>query len=286
MEVASRLEGHACAVACVAACDPAAQLASGGEVRPALCWWCSTATHEPRHHRDASHSHAMVLITVRASATMQPHATPCNPTDASQDGRLVVHDLETGAAAFTTQLGSSDSARGGSGEEDAVAAVTFSPGEGAPLVYAAFGRSAVCIDQRAGSPVVATYPQCADDVGCVAVHAKGGFLALGDDTGCVQASTGAPCTGSCLEAAWKLPGSCLEAAWKLPGSCLEAAWKLPGSCLEVAWKLPGSCEAAWKLHGICLESAWKLPGSCLEAVLHLHCMQYPPNHLPCHVNGA
>eukprot|EP00955_Chlamydomonas_euryale_P069570 360491-Chlamydomonas_euryale.AAC.1 len=101
---------------------------------------------------------------------------------------------------------------GGGGDDDsdegtAVAAVAFSPLL-PPLVYAAAGRNAYCIDTRmrgtgggggdAGSafaPGGAAGPQsvvarfegyCTDDIGGLAVHAKGGYLALADDAGVVQ----------------------------------------------------------------------------------------------------
>ncbi|KAG1663642.1 hypothetical protein FOA52_011697 [Chlamydomonas sp. UWO 241] len=173
-----------------------------------------------------------------------------------EDGRLVVHDLETGAAVFNTQLGSSDSSGGGGGgEEDAVAAVVFSSSsgeEGALLLYAAFGRTAVCVDQRASCHIVATYEHCADDVGCVAVHAKGGFLALGDDTGCVQVvdlATGRPF--KTIRAAHSNIVSSVafrrHRPWELLTGGLDmtvARWDFSRAKLLVSWQMSGGSDGS------------------------------------------
>lgn len=90
------------------------------------------------------------------------------------------------------------------GGPEAVAAVAFSPVH--PwAVYAAVGTVACMVDTRnpgshpggtggtggaacgtAGQGVVQTYRFCKDDIGHLAVNAKGQYIALGDDSGAVQ----------------------------------------------------------------------------------------------------
>ena len=124
-----------------------------------------------------------------------------NPSLNLQDGLLLVHDIETQQVTACLDLGLLDPTPGilsdeGESSRAAVAAVCFSPREPSHVMFAAVGHAACMVDLRehrsssgassSSVPVTQTYRFCKDDIGHLALHAKGGFLALADDTGAVQ----------------------------------------------------------------------------------------------------